>query len=482
MSETNVIPEDLKVDDPRKVFVSRVPRSFDGPRLQKEMEDILGAGCVETCDILWDNEEDRSRGSAFVVFKDQAMRSAAVKHGTFKVSTGKKNQIMHVAEVERQREGRGRDGGVCFLWRQGTCTHGDSCRFAHSGEGSCLRSTKLEPKKKKCFAYKKGKCKAGDACPFRHVGMPKTSSSSSLSSTTTTTTTTTNAKDNSVKACFNWLKKGKCNKGDKCPYNHETAEETASRKAARDKKDKKSTKKRKRQENSRPGDSGVDGPNYAPLTVRVFGLSYDSTEADVRKFFKTCGTITSFDMPLWEDSGRSKGFCELKFLSEENVRRAVAFDGDELHGRWLRIQRGKMFSSWGVKKGTNESGETGENGESGGTKRKRIVGAGGGGGGEEGGSSSSGGGNPSQSKTIFLGNLDWSLSKRALRRACDALYGKVTSVRMQKPDKVSDTPSGGKTQNTGYAHVTFAELVTAEKAVSMNGEELLGRKATVDWA
>jgi nucleolin len=281
------------------------------------------------------------------------------------------------------------------------------------------------------------------------------------------------------------LKKGKCSKGDKCPYNHETAEETASRKAASDKKDKKSTKKRKRQENSRPGDSGVDGPNYAPLTVRVFGLSYDSTEEDVRHFFKACGTIMEIDMPLWEDSGRSKGFCELKFLSEENVTRAVALDGDEMQGRWLRIQRGKMFSSWGVKKGSDESSENGgenggENGsESGETKRKRIVGIGGAG---EGGSSGGAGGNPGQSKTIFLGNLDWSLSKRALRRACDALYGKVTSVRMQKPDKVSDMPSGGKTQNTGYAHVTFAELETAEKAVSMNGEELLGRKATVDWA
>ena len=87
-----------------------------------------------------------------------------------------------------------------------------------------------------------------------------------------------------------------------------------------------------------------------------------------------------------------------------------------------------------------------------------------------------------QTKTIFLGNLDWKLSKRVLRRACDALYGKVTSVRLQKPDNPLDATTGEKRNNAGYAHVTFETVEIAKKAVGMNGEELLGRTATVDWA
>jgi hypothetical protein len=86
MSVPNIVPDDLQVDDARKVFVSRVPRSYDGDRLQLEMENILGAGTVESSTILWDTEEDCSRGSAFVVFTTKEHRSVAVKRGSFKVS------------------------------------------------------------------------------------------------------------------------------------------------------------------------------------------------------------------------------------------------------------------------------------------------------------------------------------------------------------------------------------------------------------
>ena len=474
--------DDLQVDDPRKVFVSRVPRTFDGPRLQGVLELALGAGCIESCDILWDVEEDHSRGAAFVVFKEKEMRSTAVKQGSFKVTTGKKNgkknQIMYVAEVERQREGRGRDGGVCFLWKQGTCTHGESCRFAHTGEGSCVEN-KASTKKKRCFAFKRGKCKAGDACPFVHEA--STSLSSSTSSESSASSESSSAASTDQKPCFNWQKKGKCRKGDACTYKHESKEETAARKNAKTKKDKKSSKKRKRQEMAQK----ESGHNYAPLTIRVFGLAYTSTEKDVRQFFNKCGTITEFEMPLWEDSGRSKGFCQLKFMSEENVDRAIALDGKELDSRWLRIQRGVMFSSWGVKKGedSNEAGGTdgvvvgGGGGNSSSSNNKRSSSSM-----SSGNSSSSSSKKTKDSKTIFLGNLDWTLSKRALRRACDAAYGKVTSVRMQKPDNPVDSTTGTKSNNTGYAHVTFETLEIAEKAVSMNGQELLGRTARVDWA
>jgi RNA recognition motif-containing protein len=47
--------------------------------------------------------------------------------------------------------------------------------------------------------------------------------------------------------------------------------------------------------------------------------------------------------PTYDDSGRSKGYCGVLFTSPKAVEKAVALDGSELHGRWLRIQEGKMY-------------------------------------------------------------------------------------------------------------------------------------------
>ena len=52
-------------------------------------------------------------------------------------------------------------------------------------------------------------------------------------------------------------------------------------------------------------------------------------------------SIPSF--PMYDDSGRSKGYCGVLFTSPKSVEKAVALDGSELHGRWLRIQEGKMY-------------------------------------------------------------------------------------------------------------------------------------------
>jgi RNA recognition motif-containing protein len=79
------------------------------------------------------------------------------------------------------------------------------------------------------------------------------------------------------------------------------------------------------------------------LSIRVFGLNYDTTETDVRGHFADCGRIMEVTFPLWEDSGRSKGYCGVLFTSPKAVMRAIELDGMELHGRWLRVQEGKMY-------------------------------------------------------------------------------------------------------------------------------------------
>jgi len=80
-----------------------------------------------------------------------------------------------------------------------------------------------------------------------------------------------------------------------------------------------------------------------PLSVRVFGLNYDTTEEQVREHFSDCGPIMELTFPKFEDSGRSKGFCGVLFQSPKAVEKAEALNGLELNGRWLSIQAGKMY-------------------------------------------------------------------------------------------------------------------------------------------
>jgi hypothetical protein len=223
-----------------------------------------------------------------------------------------------------------KDTNVCYLWSQHRCPYGDDCKFSHTGEGAC-QSIQPSKKKGKCFAYKKGKCDKGDDCPFSHdFEVPTRSKKNEPLS-----------KDNisapkSEKDCINWKTKGKCRKGDKCPYRHDQELQVAALK-----------KIEKKKANTTTTETTEIIKEKQPLSVRVFGLNYDTTEQDIREFFATCGKITDISFPTFEDSGRSKGYCGVWFCSPKAAAKAVELcDGQELQGRWLRVQTGKMMKQW----------------------------------------------------------------------------------------------------------------------------------------
>jgi len=57
---------------------------------------------------------------------------------------------------------------------------------------------------KKCLEFRKrGRCSRGDACPFAHVAKEKPAPTTV-----------------GPKRCFTWAKKGKCRKGERCKYAH----------------------------------------------------------------------------------------------------------------------------------------------------------------------------------------------------------------------------------------------------------------------
>mmetsp|Transcript_3151 Transcript_3151/g.5856 ORF Transcript_3151/g.5856 Transcript_3151/m.5856 type:complete len:485 (-) Transcript_3151:991-2445(-) len=347
---------DLETCDERKIFLSRIPSVFTEDSITQSLNRIFGEGTVEHVALVSDktrdhhghdigrnnndnvdqedegneSQEKEHRGFAFVTLSTAKKRKEAIEKGTIRAKvkeTSKRKYTLYIRPIIRHHSD-GKDENteeldVCFLWKKFRCPYGNDCKFKHIGEGGCeeKKASSTEESKKskqKCFAFRtKGVCKLGDDCPFRHDFEPNKTSN-------VPSNTAENEKD-----CINWKTKGKCRKGGKCPYRHDEAV----REILLAKKEKKTdTKKRGREEKL-----------SQPLSVRVFGLNYDTTEEDVRAYFEHCGTIKEITFPTFEDSGRSKGYCGILFVSPKATEKACELDGQELHGRWLSVQPGKMY-------------------------------------------------------------------------------------------------------------------------------------------
>ena len=330
----------ISENDDCKIFISRIHSSFDEVIVQRLLEDSLGADSILEVALGYPKPEDSGEaaapdtgngekvdqehcGFAFVTLnsletKEKALELGTIRGGTKPSSTKKHTMYLRPVIREEENESEGKDKGICFLWTKLRCPYGDLCKFSHEGDGGCLEKSAPsdKTKKKKCFDFRKGKCKLGAECPFSH------------NFTVDAKDPIADARCQNEKDCINWKSKGKCRKGDTCPYRHDDA--------VRDALLSKKTIKRQR-------DDAATDKNRQPLSVRVFGLCYETTEDDVKHFFQDCGKIVEITFPKFEDSGRSKGYCCILFQSPKAVAKATERDGSELHGRWLSIQPGKMY-------------------------------------------------------------------------------------------------------------------------------------------
>jgi RNA recognition motif-containing protein len=354
--------DDVDDADVRNIFVSRVPAVFDEEILKTLFEAHFGEGSVMNVSLALekeevdedareqnfeteqkgrkkDNDKDKPphRGFAFVTMDTIERAQDAIDQKTLRASvkaTSKRKYTLYIRPIVRDEKDSGNDdgnsntnnsSGICFLWSESRCPYGEDCKFSHEGEGGCLEKSSSGAKKQKCFAFKKkGKCKAGDACPFSHdlkEEPPKKSAPTTVSK--------------GEKDCINWKNKGKCRKGEKCPFRHDPELQKA-------------VLAKKSKASSESNDDATAGKTRQPISIRIFGLNYDTTEADIRAYLEHCGPIVEITFPTFDDSGRSKGYCGVFFQSPKAVAKAVELDGQELQGRWLRIQSGKMYlRKWG---------------------------------------------------------------------------------------------------------------------------------------
>jgi RNA recognition motif-containing protein len=110
----------------------------------------------------------------------------------------------------------------------------------------------------------------------------------------------------------------------------------------------------------------------------VGNLSYDMNDSDLRSLFEQHGSVTSAQVVMDRDTGRSKGFGFVEMGSEQDAQSAInALNGQEVNGRALAV---------------NEARPREDRGGGGGGRGGYGGGRGGGGGGYGGGGGRSGGG------------------------------------------------------------------------------------------
>ena len=74
----------------------------------------------------------------------------------------------------------------------------------------------------------------------------------------------------------------------------------------------------------------------------VGNLSYDTTSADLKQLFAPHGSVTSADVIMDRDAGRSKGFGFVEMSTDAEAQAAIsALNGQEQNGRALTVNEAK---------------------------------------------------------------------------------------------------------------------------------------------
>ncbi|KAN0015518.1 hypothetical protein ACTFIU_008253 [Dictyostelium citrinum] len=144
--------------------------------------------------------------------------------------------------------------------------------------------------------------------------------------------------------------------------------------------------------NSKPADGEGE-----PTTIVCRNISFTVDETLVKEFFSKCGTINRVSLPVYEDSGRLKGFAFVSFDSEDAVEKAIALTGTKFEGREVQVERsqrggaGRSFGRGGGRGGFGGGRGGGRGGFGNGGGRGGRGGFGGGRGGGRGGFGNGGG-------------------------------------------------------------------------------------------
>ena len=152
----------------------------------------------------------------------------------------------------------------------------------------------------------------------------------------------------------------------------------------------------------------------------------------MRAFFDGVGKIVELRLPIWEDSGRIKGYADVKFETAASVRKALDMSGKEAGGRWIKIEKWRPPLPVTI-------------------LLRKSQGC----------------------NTVFVGNLSWDIDEDTLRGAFKDC-GEITAIRWGEDKQTGEFK--------GYGHVEFSDTDATDKAVALAGTMVMGRALRVDFA
>jgi len=155
----------------------------------------------------------------------------------------------------------------------------------------------------------------------------------------------------------------------------------------------------------------------AQCEVYVEGLSFDATEEDVRAFFAPSGEVLEVRLPRYQDSGKPKGYCHVRFRTADGVARATKQDGAHMMGRYLKIEKARVSR-------VLQQALTGE----------RPV-------------------QPEGCRSVFVKNLPYETNEEEVRTAF-MVCGKVQDVRLARHNRTGNMK--------GFGYVDFLSETAAE--------------------
>ncbi|XP_018836536.1 protein gar2 [Juglans regia] len=182
--------------------------------------------------------------------------------------------------------------------------------------------------------------------------------------------------------------------------------------------------------------SNGDSQAHEEVTPKVYvgGIPYYSTEDDIRSYFEGCGTITEIDCMKFPETGKFRGISIISFKTEAAAKRALALDGSDMGGLYLKIQPYKVTRA---NKASHFSPEIVE-----GYNR------------------------------IYVGNLPWDVTEDDLRKLLSDCN--ISSIRFG-----ADKETG---EFRGYAHVDFSDSMSLTMALKLDQQIVCGRPVKISCA
>lgn len=177
--------------------------------------------------------------------------------------------------------------------------------------------------------------------------------------------------------------------------------------------------------------------NYDECKVYVGGIPYYSNEDDIRSFFEGCGTVTEVDCMTFPDSGKFRGIALISFKTKAAATRALALDGADMGGRFLKIQQCRTHRS-------------SKNDKPAGFVPTKVD----------------------KSNRAYIGNLAWDIAEDDLK----VVFGdcKISAIRLGK-----DKTTG---EFKGYGHIDFADEVSLAMALKLDQTVVCGRPIKIAYA